>query len=345
MSAHLVRPVACIVLSLLADNMELVPEHRPVGLSKRATCATGGVSPAEYDMPLHVGALFIILFVSTSGCAFPMLVLKFPRLRIPASFLFAARHFGTGVLISTAFVHLLPTAFLSLGDPCLSSFWTEDYPAMPGAIALAAVFLLTLIEMAFSPGRSVCSGSHGDLEAVTRPAKADDAAADRGRAASRPALSTVVDGSSPLRDKGPLFGRSNSFSRTLTRIGEESKELDRIELAQMRQDAKKIDSDDALDDSDDSDAIVRQTGLTREVVHKKAVLQVMLLEMGILFHSIFIGMALSVSIGSDFIILLIAIIFHRKLARIGNSSIRADQKSRDIRGSGFGCSHCLAGVA
>lgn len=46
--------------------------------------------------------------------------------------------------------------------------------------------------------------------------------------------------------------------------------------------------------------------------HKKALLQCLLLEMGILFHSVFIGMALSVAVGNDFIVLLIAITFHRK---------------------------------
>ncbi|KAF2452473.1 Zinc/iron permease [Lineolata rhizophorae] len=37
----------------------------------------------------------------------------------------------------------------------------------------------------------------------------------------------------------------------------------------------------------------------------------MLLEMGILFHSVFIGLALSVETGSAFVVLLIAIIFHQ----------------------------------
>jgi hypothetical protein len=210
---------------------------------------------------------------------------------------------------------------------------------MPGAIALAAVFFLTVIEMAFTPGKSVCSGGHGDLEAITRPAQSDDAVDQKATVTGRPLptprppLSTVVDGSSPLRDKGPLFGRSNSFSRTLTRIGEESKELDRIELAQMRQEAKKVDSDDALDDSD---ATEEHTGLTPEIVHKRAVLQVMLLEMGILFHSVFIGMALSVSVGSDFIILLIAIVFHRKWTRTPSISIRSDMRVETFEGLALG---------
>lgn len=44
---------------------------------------------------------------------------------------------------------------------------------------------------------------------------------------------------------------------------------------------------------------------------QKMLLQCMLLEAGILFHSVFIGMALSVATGTPFIVLLIAISFHQ----------------------------------
>lgn len=50
--------------------------------------------------------------------------------------------------------------------------------------------------------------------------------------------------------------------------------------------------------------------------HMKALLQCLLLEMGILFHSVFIGMALSVAVGNDFVVLLIAISFHREYPHI-----------------------------
>ncbi|KAF2273192.1 Zip-domain-containing protein [Westerdykella ornata] len=314
---HIFRLSTLKTLIDVFQKDSMAQPRRP--LSKRATCATGGVNKADYDVPLHVGALFVILFVSATGCAFPMLVLKFPKLRIPASFLFTARHFGTGVLIATAFVHLLPTAFLSLGNPCLSSFWTDDYPAMPGAIALAAVFMLTVIEMSFSPGRTLCCSGQGDLESVSRrkQAQEEDGCAAQPQPSTRrkpprPQLATVVDGSSPLRDKGPLFGRSSSFSRTLARLGEESRELDQVELSQLREQSKKMDSDDTIVNLDDADTPSESSDSSEELhAHKRAVLQVMLLEMGILFHSVFIGMSLSVSIGSDFIVLLIAIIFHQ----------------------------------
>jgi zinc transporter ZupT len=44
---------------------------------------------------------------------------------------------------------------------------------------------------------------------------------------------------------------------------------------------------------------------------QRQLLQCLLLEAGILFHSIFIGMALSVATGTSFVVLLIAISFHQ----------------------------------
>jgi len=54
-----------------------------------------------------------------------------------------------------------------------------------------------------------------------------------------------------------------------------------------------------------------QKSLTAEEERKKQVLQCLLLEAGILFHSVFIGMAVSVATGPPFIVFLVAIAFHQ----------------------------------
>lgn len=51
--------------------------------------------------------------------------------------------------------------------------------------------------------------------------------------------------------------------------------------------------------------------LTPEEEKKRQILQCLLLEAGILFHSIFIGMAVSVATGPPFVVFLIAIAFHQ----------------------------------
>ncbi|KAK2741036.1 hypothetical protein FQN57_005773 [Myotisia sp. PD_48] len=52
-------------------------------------------------------------------------------------------------------------------------------------------------------------------------------------------------------------------------------------------------------------------GHTSDQSAQKQLLQCLLLEAGILFHSIFIGMALSVATGANFLVLLVAISFHQ----------------------------------
>lgn len=281
----------------------------------RPECETvDGNLEDEYNTPLHVVALLVVLFVSFTACAFPLIVIKYPRLRIPSSFLFSARHFGTGVLIATAFAHLLPTAFVSLTDPCLPRFWTDDYPAMAGAIALGAVFLVTLIEMLFSPGHHCMAVQQQQL--VTRP----DGTIQPGTSPQEtPDNRTPKNGmGDKLRRLGPIRGRSTSVGRELQRMSAQVRQMDQIE---DRGEAESVavcdeecDGESAAlpDDTTTSHEKLDVQPMTDEQKHKKALMQCMLLEMGILFHSVFIGMALSVSIGGDFVMLWIAISFHRE---------------------------------
>ncbi|KAK1452981.1 ZIP Zinc transporter [Colletotrichum cuscutae] len=227
-------------------------------ITARSTCSTGGLGDEDaYNTPLHVGALFIILATSFLACAFPLIAKSIPAIRIPRPFFFAVRHFGTGVLLATAFVHLLPTAFTLLGNPCLSSFWVEDYPAMPGAIALAGIFLVTIIEMVFSPARQMCCRPDDAVLAPNQPEAGDET--DQGQQQQRVEKRVIVD--------------------------EENR-------------AVQVNSNGGI-------------VLTPAQQHQKDILQCMMLEVGILFHSVFIGMTLSVSVGHEFVILLIAIAFHQ----------------------------------
>ncbi|KAL2293527.1 hypothetical protein FJTKL_05403 [Diaporthe vaccinii] len=245
-------------------------------IQRRSTCpVNNGVDETVYNTPLHVGALFIILFVSTTACAFPILAVSFPGLRIPAPFFFPIRHFGTGVLIATAFVHLFPTAFTLLGNSCLPDFWTEKYTAMPGAMALAAIFMLMLVEMLIHPSRR------------------QQPAANHGGVRVDPAASTET--TIPPSIMGPLAGRSSSIGRSLSQIDRQDEERQITEEQKQRDEKRQ-----------------------RDIMH------CVMLEAGILFHSVFIGMALSVSINNEFVVLLIAIAFHQTFEGLALGSRIAD---------------------
>lgn len=274
-------------------------EFAMVSVAKRSTCVSGGVNKTMYDLPLHVGALFIILFVSTLACAFPLLAKKFPGLRISGRFFFAVRHFGTGVLIATAFVHLLPTAFISLGDSCLDDFWIKDYPAMPGAIALAAIFFVIIIEMLFHPARQI-----RPIQAVSSQRQNQGSQQNMGES-GHPSLSCMGSNNDlPMHHMGSL--RGNSFS-----MGQELSRLDNAGTELLRHDGEISRPEPGRKSENTADYKVSNKNLTPEQRHRKELLQCVLLELGILFHSVFIGMALSVSVGNEFIILLIAVAFHQ----------------------------------
>lgn len=276
-------------------------------------------------MPLHVLSLFVVLIISVFACAFPLFAVKFPRLRIPSNFLFVVRHFGTGVLLATAFVHLLPTAFISLLDPCLSSFWTEDYPAMSGAIALAAIFLVAVIEMTFGSGHHCLHGVE-----IVRDAKGQNETGDvrigatnqeeemqSDAAHPRRSVQIVTEDGSLIRELGAHRGNSASLGRNLSRMDDENIVVSKSDTTHHEKKltnlSESIEKENISSSSESSEkAPAFSTSLSEEQKHKKDKLQLVLLELGILFHSIFIGMALSVTAGSVFVILWIAVSFHRK---------------------------------
>ncbi|KAK4187140.1 putative transporter [Podospora australis] len=264
-------------------------------ISKRqsATCEANAISSADYNMPLHVGALVIILAVSGLACALPMIALKFPIVRIPERFFFAVRHFGTGVLLATAFVHLLPTAFISLGDPCLSSFWTSDYPAMPGAIALIGIFFVAIIEMVFSPARHFTP-------------RRDRGSTEKSASKHEHRVRSTSFGGGHCNQASVVA----AITRPSNAMGRRGSAIEPAPVSPAEGNNSANVSKESLGDGHgevESQALY----LTEEQQHKKAILQCMLLEVGILFHSVFIGMALSVAVGGDFVVLLIAIAFHQ----------------------------------
>ncbi|KAF9240831.1 hypothetical protein BU15DRAFT_45454, partial [Melanogaster broomeanus] len=57
------------------------------------------------------------------AASFPALSKRVSFLSIPRIIFFIGKHFGTGVILSTAFVHLLQDAFESLRDPVVQSHW------------------------------------------------------------------------------------------------------------------------------------------------------------------------------------------------------------------------------
>ncbi|KAG7530859.1 hypothetical protein FFLO_04766 [Filobasidium floriforme] len=93
---------------------------------------------------LRLGGLFVVLVTSFVGTLAPIVLKK--RKWCPLAFFEFAKYFGSGVIISTAFVHLLAPAFDLLSSPCLGGAWANYNWA--SAIAMLAVYFIFFVEFA-----------------------------------------------------------------------------------------------------------------------------------------------------------------------------------------------------
>ena len=248
----------------------------------------------DYNLGLHIFAVFLILLCGTLACCFPTIVKAYPRLAISKRALFICRHFGTGVLIALAFAHLLPTAFENLWDDCLPEFWTEGYDAMPGFIAMIAALSVMLIEMIFTFHGFKHTHSASDTE---------ERRADTTGAEARPI--NQLRSVEPVEDY-PSGGQN--AGKTHVEIAKNPQNGVGHGISPRPASLTSPHGDDGSRDGEEQ-PLLRQ--LSTQQIEKRMILQCLLLEAGILFHSVFIGLSISVSTGTIFIALMVAIAFHQ----------------------------------
>ncbi|KAJ1619859.1 Zinc/iron permease [Pavlovales sp. CCMP2436] len=117
---------------------------------------------------LRISSIFIVLLSSVLGVSLPLLAFMSPKVLAGRAFS-VARGFGTGVILTTAFVHILPEGSADLDNTGI------DFP-LGGTVALSAImamFFLELLIKAFttSPnGRQAAEVHAGSKFAVEMPA-------------------------------------------------------------------------------------------------------------------------------------------------------------------------------
>jgi zinc transporter 1/2/3 len=114
-------------------------------------CVGGGGSEAkscnatdrDYNIPLRVGLLFVILVTSAIGVFTPVLTTRFNIISETNIVFVILKQFGTGIVISTAFVHLFTHAELMFGNECLGEL---KYEGTTAAIFMAGLILSFIID-------------------------------------------------------------------------------------------------------------------------------------------------------------------------------------------------------
>ncbi|KAJ2744042.1 hypothetical protein GGI20_003288 [Coemansia sp. BCRC 34301] len=232
-------------------------------------CFASGVT--DWNTKLHIGAIFIVLVAGGLGSFLPVLGYYVPQLHIPKSALTLGKFLGTGVIIATALIHMLPGGTEALGNPCIGGRM-GDYGGWPGVLAIMAILVMHLMEFLLSNhAMGKHSHSHGETSEAT-PAKLENEV---------PAGSEV---SSELAKP--------SFTAAGDNIRENGADCDAVAVHTHHTHVHGLSFINAAD---------------QRAFH----VSTYILELGICLHSVIIGLTLSVATGSEFTTLLVAICFHQ----------------------------------
>lgn len=247
---------------------------------------------------------------------------------------------------SNQYKQLLPTAFASLNDPCLPELFTEKYPALPGVIMMGSLFILFVIEMwlnaktgghshGSATGQEFAGGAHsappGIQAAFNNPIRRTDSYdSQKTMLAMRDEKRGWVEDSYPV-DNFPFPKNSNDELEAKSEMPPwfivfyEQYVRQRDEMVNMLNRAMP-----ALPNYQQPQPVQEQSYFDDDVeqavdplVLKKQSMQITLIEGGILFHSVFVGMTISIT-AEGFIILLIAIVFHQMFEGLGLGTRIAD---------------------
>ncbi|KAM0750404.1 ZIP zinc/iron transport family [Meredithblackwellia eburnea MCA 4105] len=243
-----------------------------------------GGSPYNGNLGLRIGAIFVILVTSLFGTLLPVISRKVRRLGVPENVYEFVKYFGSGVIIATSFIHLLAPAFDSLSSPCLTGTWTK-YDWAP-AIAMFSAFSIFIVEL-------VCHRA-GASYLRRQGLKSHD----QHNSSAAPEPSHTIHGAH-VEERGQTGVNNTGEVSATTESGS-------------------VDPNDPKDDDDREQGRVHDHDHDHDSIDKDALAQILgtlILEFGVIFHSLVIGLTLAVV--ADFATLFVVIVFHQMFEGLG----------------------------
>lgn len=233
------------------------------------------------NLGVRIGSIFVVGAISTAVTFFPVAATRVPRLRIPLYVYLFARYFGSGVIIATAFIHLLDPAYDEIGPAsCVGQTGGWAGYSWPPAIALSMALITFLLDFAAEYYVQMRYGFPHNETGV------EDTITTAG--GGRPAVTHQQMHSGDMNDAVEQ-GLAAAVSK------DKKAGSDLVEL-------KHLDDDDSPE---------------TELLFRTQISAFLILEFGVLFHSIFIGLNLGVASPDDFKTLFPVIVFHQSFEGLG----------------------------
>ncbi|AIO00876.2 iron/zinc transporter protein-like protein [Leishmania panamensis] len=274
----------------------------------------------SYSLGLHIGAMFLILFVSLLGTAIPILGKWIPWL-VKFPFVFSvAKSAATGVLLSVSTIHLIYEGAEGFSEECIPAS-LKTYGPLYFLFALVGVLLMQALDMQLADiaerwmkaklkaeaedtntdnkDDKACRGLSPAVEVgvASGPAQSDEALIDEleGVSAEGNAKATVLVAS--LKDcEAPLSPKHQHHSDEAAAHGHQH-----LSVAPPP----------------DMGSITR-------------VISAVCMEFGVTLHSVFVGLTVGLTTDSELKPLIVALVFHQLFEGMAMGSRLADAKFRTI---------------
>ncbi|KAF3923400.1 hypothetical protein ABW21_db0205903 [Orbilia brochopaga] len=246
---------------------------------------------------LRIAAIFVILVGSMFGAVFPIIANQYPGIRGQKRIFFFVKYFGSGVIVATAFIHLLAPANEALSNPCLNDTVTS-YPWAEG-IALMAVFSLFFVELLATSFATLVSSDDGHGHSHDSPHSHSHEKVHQtslpgedhlGHARKHQSIEAARNDEANRQDNG---NEVQSSRESINQAAEGTVASDSI--AQNTEAKTIIDEERALTSAED---------------YAGQLISIFIFEFGVIFHSVIIGLTLAVT-GDEFTILFIVLVFHQ----------------------------------
>lgn len=249
------------------------------------------------DIGVRVSALFVILIVSSIVTFFPVAATRVKRLHIPLYVYLFARYFGAGVIVATAFIHLLDPAYSEIGpQTCVGSTIGWRGYSWPPAIALSSAMLTFLMD--FYAERYV----------------------DKKYALPHTAESTIDNSDSRIRTGSidaatERYEVSSRHTHQHLHSGDQDRVIDQAPTP-IQQDAVESKDVESGQTEHDAESIQHMKERAAELAFKQQISAFLILEFGVLFHSVIIGLTLATA-GAEFSALYPVLVFHQSFEGLG----------------------------
>ncbi|KAI5895244.1 ZIP zinc/iron transport family [Schizophyllum commune H4-8] len=270
----------------------------------------GVVAVADTHMHLRIAAIFIILVGATGGALFPVLAKRSRWLKVPTSMFNFAKYFGSGVIIATAFIHLLAPGLEALESECLSDAWHEyPYALALCMVSIFGIFVTELLAFRWGSSKLAKLGLHHDAHGH--------------HAGSHAAHGPEGQLTSPEEDAGTLSEKPEGKRSLSIEERTRSPSLD-MSLAEEDIEAQKAPRH-GHDEKHPHDH--HHHGASHEDGQHSSIPQIIgvaILEFGVILHSILIGLTLAVD--ESFTVLFIVLTFHQTFEGLGIGSRLAYMK-------------------